>query len=191
MRKRRRQKHQKKHTYTNLLLVAVGIGFAVLLSRCEPFQEFLLNLNSFGYFGAFIAGMLFVSTFTAATGAIILLILAEKFIPIELGLIAGLGAVAGDLTIFHLVRDGLFDEIEDIYNRIGGRKLSHILHVRSFRWMLPVIGAMIIASPLPDEIGVSLLGISKMKVVRFAVLSYILNSIGIFIVISASLVIKP
>ena len=55
--------------------------------------------------------------------------------------------------------------------------------------MLPVIGAIIIASPLPDELGVSLMGMSQMKASRFILLSYILNSIGIFLVVSASLLI--
>lgn len=184
-------KTQKKYTYVNLLLVAAGILFALLLSRYEPFQTFLFSLGGYGYIGAFIAGMLFVSTFTVATSALILLILAEKLVPIEIGLIAGLGAVVGDLTIFHVVKDGLLDEVEDIYNRFGGKRVSRILHVKAFRWMLPVIGAIIIASPFPDELGISLMGISKMNTIRFAVLSFILNSLGIFLIVSASTIIKP
>ena len=191
MKKHRRIKPQKKHTYTNLTFAAAGIVFAILLSRYEPFQTFLFSLGGYGYIGAFIAGILFVSTFTVATAALILLILAEQLVPIELGLIAGLGAVVGDLTIFHVVKDGLFDEIEDIYNRFGGKRVSRILHVKAFRWMFPVIGAIIIASPFPDELGISLMGISKMSTLRFAIISFILNSLGIFLVISASTIIKP
>lgn len=189
--KKSRRKKPAGHKYTNLLLVGLGIIIAVFLSRSGAFHDFLLHLNGYGYLGAFAAGILFVSTFTAATGALILLILAEKFAPLELGLIAGLGAVAGDLTIFHLVKDGLLAEVSDVYNRLGGRKLTHILHLKAFRWTLPVIGAVIIASPLPDELGVALMGISKMSPVRFAILSYVLNAAGIFLVISASIFIKP
>ena len=54
-----------------------------------------------------------------------------------------------------------------------------------------MIGAIIIASPFPDEIGVSLMGISKMKTYQFILISFLLNAIGIFLVVSASLVIKP
>jgi len=57
-------------------------------------------------------------------------------------------------------------------------------------WTLPVIGAIIIASPFPDEIGVSLVGISKIKTYQFLLVSFILNAIGIFLVVSASAVIK-
>jgi hypothetical protein len=184
-------KPQKKHTYTNLLFASIGIVFAILLSRYESFQTFLFSLGDLGYIGAFIAGILFVSTFTAATGILILLVLAEKLVPLEIGLFAGLGAVVGDVTIFQFIKDGLLDEVEDIYHRLGGRKLSHILHVKAFRWTLPVLGALIIASPLPDELGIGLMGISKIGTLRFIILSFILNSIGIFLVVSASTFIKP
>ena len=181
----------KKHTYTNIVMVVIGVLIAIMLSKYEPFHAYILQFGTFGYFGAFVAGILFVSTFTAATSALVLLILAERLSPIELGLIAGLGAVIGDLTIFHIYKDGLFDEIYDIYGRFGGKRMSRILHVKAFRWMLPVIGAIIVASPFPDEIGISLLGLSKMSTSRFIVLSYVLNSIGIFLIVSASIFIKP
>lgn len=189
--KKKKQRIQKKHTYANILLVGGGIILAIILSQHEPFQIFLFSLGSYGYISAFIAGMLFVSTFTAATGILTLLVLAEKLVPLEIGLFAGLGAVVGDVTIFRFIKDGLLDEVESIYNRIGGRKLSHILHVKAFRWTLPVLGALIIASPLPDELGIGLMGISKISTFRFIILSFILNSIGIFLVVSASTFIKP
>ena len=47
----------------------------VFLSK--GFHSFLLHLGNFGYIGAFIAGILFVSTFTVATSALVLLVLAE------------------------------------------------------------------------------------------------------------------
>lgn len=191
MKKNRRIKPQKTHAYTNLAFTAVGVVFAILLSRYEPLQTFLFSLGDLGYVGAFIAGTLFVSTFTAATSILILLVLAEKLVPLEIGLFAGLGAIVGDLTIFHFIKDGLLDEVEDIYNRLGGKKLSHILHIKAFRWTLPVLGALIIASPLPDELGIGLMGISKISTVRFIILSFVLNSIGIFLVVSASIFIRP
>jgi hypothetical protein len=186
----------KRHTnhwkYKNLILVFLSIVLAVVLYRFEAFHSLLLHLGGFGYIGAFIAGVLFVWTFTAATSALILLILAETLSPIEIGLIAGLGAVIGDMLIFRLVKDGLANEIEDIYNHMDHKKhLKKLFHSKYFNWMLPVFGAVIIASPLPDEVGVSLMGISKMGTVKFAVLSYVLNSIRIFLIILASVFIKP
>lgn len=183
--------HWRSWKYKNLTIFFLSVIFALALTRFEDFHTFLLNLGSFGYLGAFAAGVLFVSTFTVATGAVILLILAETLSPWEIGLIAGLGAVAGDFTIFRFIKYGLNEELKLIYNHFKNDKLNHLLHTKYFRWSLPVIGALIIASPLPDEIGVSLLGISKMKTYQFLIISFILNAIGIFLVVSASLIIKP
>lgn len=178
--------------YKNILIFILSIIFAIILSRLELFHNFLLNLGSLGYIGAFVAGMLFVSTFTVSTGIILLLILAEKLSPVEIGIIAGMGGVISDFTIFRFIKNNLAYELEELYKHIDQKEhLRHVMHSKYFAWSLPVVGAFIIASPLPDEIGVSLLGISKMNNYKFIIISFLLNAIGIFLVISASLVIKP
>lgn len=178
--------------YKNLTILFFGVILAIILSRIESFHSFLLHLNGFGYIGAFVAGILFVSTFTVATSALVLLTLAEVLSPIEIALIAGLGAVVGDLLIFHLIKDDLFGEIKAIYFKIDHKNhLKKLFHSKYFCWMLPIIGAIIIASPLPDELGVSLMGLSKISTPKFIFISYILNSIGLFLIISASVIIQP
>ncbi|MDP2861006.1 MAG: hypothetical protein Q8N98_04850 [bacterium] len=182
-------KFRRGWKYKNLTLVALGLIAAFYLSRIEIFHEFLIHLGGAGFIGAFIAGILFVSTFTVATGALILFTLAEYLHPPEIAIIAGLGAVVGDLIIFRLIKDNLVSEIEDIYkNHLGGEHVSRLFHTKYFSWALPVIGAVIIASPFPDELGISLMGISKMGTYQFIFVSFILNAIGIFLVVSASLV---
>jgi hypothetical protein len=182
-------KHWK---YKNITFLLFSLVLAFFVLRNESLHSYLLHLGNFGYIGAFFAGILFVSTFTVATGAIILLVLAETLSPIEIGLIAGLGAVVGDLVIFRFVKDDLVREIKQIYNMFDrNHHMRKVFHTKYFSWTLPVAGAVIIASPLPDEIGVSLLGISKLKTYQFLLLSFVLNSIGIFLIVSASLVIKP
>lgn len=187
----RKVSYWRTYKYKNITLFFVGILFALFLSGSEAFHLFLLSLGNAGYIGAFVGGALFVSTFTVATGAVVLLELAETLSPIEIGIIAGLGGVVGDFTIFRFVRDGLSHELESIYNHVDGdHHFTKVLHSKYFSWTLPVIGALIIASPFPDEIGVSLMGISKMKTYRFLLLSFVLNATGIFLVISISSIIK-
>lgn len=177
--------------YKNLTFVFLGIVLALFLSRVEAFHNFLLSIGSWGYIGAFIAGILFVNTFTVATGAVVLFILSKQLWPIEIGLIAGLGAVVGNMIILRFVEKNLASELESIYNRIDQKHhFLKLLHSKYFHWSLPVIGALIIASPLPDELGVTLMGISKMKTYKFVLISFLLNSFGIFSIVSASLLIK-
>lgn len=178
--------------YKNLIFFLISFVFTLILFKQQAVHTFLLNLGSIGYLGAFIGGILFVSTFTFVTGALILMILAETLSPIEIGIIAGLGAVLGDFTIFRFVRSNLSNELEKVYNKIDNKHhLVKILHTKYFGWTLPIIGAIIIALPLPDEIGVSLMGISKMKLYQFLLISFVLNAVGIFLVVSAGLIIRP
>lgn len=182
----------KEYQYKNTTFLIISIILALLLSRYEPFHNFLLRLGDLGYIGAFFAGVLFVSTFTVAIGAVILLVLAESLSPVEIGIVAGLGAVLGDFIIFRFIKDNLAQEVQSLYDLIdGNHHIKRVFSSKYFSWTLPVIGAVIIATPLPDEIGVSLMGISKMKTYQFLIVSFILNAIGIFLVVSASAVIKP
>lgn len=171
--------------YKNLAVLFISIILAIVLSRFQPLYEFLSHLGSFGLLGAFLGGMLFVWIFTMPTGLLILLTLNETMPSFELSLIAAIGALVGDLTIFKFVKDNLLKEVEDIYNHFGGNHLTHILHSKYFHWTLPVVGALVIASPLPDEVGVSLMGISKMKTYKFMTISFILNFAGIYLVLLA------
>lgn len=184
-------KYWRSWKYKNLTFLLISLVFAFFLGRYEPFHQFLLNLDGLGYIGAFIAGVFFVSTFGVATGAVTLLVLAESLNIFLLGIIAGAGAVLGDFLLFRFVKDRLLDEIGPIYENLGGDHLNKILHTKHFRWMFPVIGAIIIASPLPDELGVSIMGIAKMKNKTFLLLSFILNALGIILVLSASRFLKP
>ena len=176
--------------YKHITFCFISIIVVTLLSRLEIFYQTLIRLGEFGYIGAFFAGILFVSTYTVSIGALILLILAKSLNPWEIAILAGLGAVLGDYTIFSIIKDELVDELADIYQKFGGKHLTHLLHTRYFSWSLPVIGALIIASPLPDELGVGLMGIARMKTYKFLILSFILNSIGIFLIVSASVLVS-
>ena len=43
-------------------------------------------------------------------------------------------------------------------------------------------GGLILASPLPDELGVAVLGFSKMRLKYFALLSFVFNFLGIAVI---------
>lgn len=171
----------------------MGLIIALIFSQSPLLKElsfdFAQDKGTLGYLGALIAGGMFVSTFTIATGAIILMTLAKTLSPIELIIFAALGAVISDFLIFYFVKDEVEEEITPIYEKITGSHLKKILHTKYFGWTLPVIGALIIISPLPDELGVSLLGISEIKTGKFLLISGVSHTIGMFLLVSASLVI--
>ena len=179
--------HNHHHTkYRNIILFVVGFIIAILLLRTEGFKIFIQSLGKLGYLGAFIAGLLFVSTFTIAAGSVILATLSQT-LPIPLVILAaGVGAVIGDLLIFRFIKDNVAEEILPIYNELVNKShIKKILHTKYFSWTLPVMGTLIIASPLPDELGVSLLGLSQIRLARFLIVSWVSHTIGMSIMVGA------
>jgi hypothetical protein len=179
--------HKKHWSYRNIIFTVLSIALAIFLFKSPVFQNAVSHLGNFGYVGAFIAGMLFTSTFTIAAGAVILLTLATKLPLIALIALAAVGAVVGDMIIFRFVKDTLTEDIELIYDEVDPRHhFKKVLHTKYFSWTLPVLGAIIIATPLPDEIGVSLMGISKMNNKEFIAVSILLHTFGITSIILVS-----
>lgn len=166
---------------TTLFLASLIVFF--LLARTPQVDTFIRSVGSLGYLGAFIAGFFFVSTYTALPAGFVLFELAKYLEPLEIAIIAALGSMLGDYLIFRFIRDRVTKEIKPYLARLGGRKVRQLFRTPYFAWLLPLSGALIIASPLPDELGVSLIGASKMKHTHFLVVSYLLNAIGILLVV--------
>jgi membrane protein YqaA with SNARE-associated domain len=150
----------------------------------------LSQIHNLGYVSAFIGGILFVFTFTVALGGIILFNLADTHSVIGIALVGGLGSMVGDLLIFRFINDGLTDELKPLYHRLGGEKITVMFQSIYLRWTLPVIGALIVMSPFPDELGIALMGVSKMKTSHFIVISYVLDVIGLFVLLDGILLFK-
>jgi len=169
--------------YPKLLLLILTFVIAYLFLTSQAFEPLKKIMLSLGYIGAFLGGIFFVYGFTAAPATAALLILAKQQSIFFSGIIAGVGALFGDLIIFKLLRSTFSDEIECLKREktmmLLYRKTPDFLK----KYLLPVFGGIIIASPLPDEIGVTLLAISKISTRTFIELSYLLNTAGIFIIL--------
>jgi len=175
----------RKYKYKNLTLFALSIIYAFILFQFKVFHDALLSFSEFEYLSTYLAGIFYVSTFTMPTGIVMLLILSEKLHPLTISLLAGLGTVTGDLLIFHAVKNHISKELMPLYYYFGGKHLNVLLRTKYFRWTLPLLFTLLLISPFPDELTVSIIGLSKMKTSKFLLISYIFNSIGIFLILAA------
>jgi hypothetical protein len=173
-----------KWRYKNTFLLFVSLTLFFYFADSYFVKGIISGVGELGYLGAFLTGIFFVSTFTVAPASIVLFYLAKELDPYQIALLAGAGAVIGDYIIFLFLKDKVFEEVRPVFMKLGGSRLSKLISTPYFAWFAPVIGALIIASPLPDEIGIGLLGISQLKNWQFIVLSFVLNSLGIFIIIT-------
>lgn len=175
--------------YPNLVIFFSIVFMTILFFYNGALQGWIEELEGLGYVGVILAGMFFVSTFTVLPAAAVLTFLSKDLDVAAMSLFAGLGAMIGDYLIFRFVKDDLAKELKLIFRQVGGNnifKFHRIIHTKYFAWLGPVIGALIIASPLPDELGVGLLGIYQVENKKFILLSYIMNTIGIFLLLSVA-----
>lgn len=176
------------YRYPNLTLFSLILVLTYFLYHSGFFDRLASGLDSLGYFGVLLVGMFFVSTFTVAPATAILFLMLRRYSVAEIAFVGGIGSVIGDYIIFRFIKDDLADELKDIFRRVSGDyflKFHWIVHTRYFGWLGPVIGALIIASPFPDELGIGLLGIYKMSDRKFVLLSWVLDTIGIFLLLGA------
>ena len=171
-----------RYRYTISLIVSIMV--VALWASTESFSDAVQIIERLGYIGYFGVGMMFVSTFTVTPAAVVLFRLAESMHILPLALIAGMGAVCGDLLLYNYLRDKVFVELKPFFGFIGRSSLGRLFQSRHLAWSLPVLGAIIIASPLPDELGIALLGGSKFNRWQFIALSYVLNTAGIVVILT-------
>lgn len=165
-----------------MLLVLSIIVFLLLMDT--PVVHLLIRqIGQYGYLGSFITGIFIVSTFTIAPASVVLFHLAQDYNPYLIALSAGAGSVIGDLLIFRFFKDRIFSEFSPLVDRLKKQHVFELFKGPHFGWLAPVIGALIIASPLPDEIGVGLMGLGKVKEWQFIILTFVLNTFGIFMLV--------
>ncbi|MEX2006635.1 MAG: hypothetical protein WD877_00440 [Candidatus Saccharimonadales bacterium] len=179
-------KRWNKWRLKNTFLLAVGLVVFLMLVAIPQVESFIKSLGALGLLGAFLIGFFFVLTYTAVPAAFVLFELAKYNAPLEIALIAAAGSMLGDYFIFRFLRDKVISELKPYLARIGTPKIQHLFKTPYFAWLLPVSGALIIMSPGPDEIGVGLIGSSKISNTRFLLLSYSLNAVGILLIVLAA-----
>lgn len=174
-------KHRKSF-YQDLIIIIFSFCLAVFLVRTDALIRILTSSSQWEQFGSFIAGLFFTSIFTAAPSIVTLGEIAEVHPVLFTAFYGGLGAVIGDMIIFRFVKDRLTDDLVYLVKHNSrGRRLKELFRLKYFRWLTLLVGGLIIASPLPDELGIALLGFSKMKTSLFILLSFAFNFIGIYI----------
>jgi hypothetical protein len=171
--------YEYKHTTSALLLI---IAFVLLLDTAIV-QTLLDNILALGYLGMILSGILFVSFFTAAPAVVLLVEFGSQYNPVVVAIVAGFGAMLGDWLILRTVEDKIGKELLPLAKKLKLMQFINLLHKKSFAGITQTIGALIIASPLPDEAGLALLGLSHISTKKLLFVTYVLNTVGILIIV--------
>lgn len=151
----------------------------VLLIDTALVTAILVWFSNAGYLGALLGGFMLVSSFTAAPGAVLLLSIANNVnIPLAI-LIAAIGSSFGDWLILNVINDRIGLEMKPLLRRLRIMPAIHRLRTGKFKWTVVMTGALITMLPMPDEFGVALMGISNFKRRYILLICFILNILGL------------
>ena len=192
-------------------IVFISTYFLFCNSNYDSFQSVFASM---GYIQTYFAGFLYVFGFTAAPATALLGSLPEDLNVLLAGLIGGLGALTGDVLLFFFIRSFFTNEIRQLFedatfkikmlvkgitrdikkvtqNRFIkicyplNKKMSYSCN----RYLFPIVGGLIIASPLPTELGVTMMASSKkISLKTFACIAFLLQTLAIvFLIIYSKL----
>ena len=183
------EKRKRQRLWRDAAIVAVSVLCAWAIAESPIIDRFIFSLDGFYVLNSFVVGLFFTSVFTTAPAIVFITKLAHIYPPYALALVGGLGALIGDFIIFNFIKGHISEDVSYLFSKSMSRRMRHIFEYRFVRWSMAFLGALVSASPLPDELGLTLMGLSKISVTRFALISYTFNTIGIFVIASIARVV--
>jgi uncharacterized membrane protein YdjX (TVP38/TMEM64 family) len=202
-----RQLNRVRWKYRNLLYLAVALVVTYMIATTDSFDAVVSELRSLEYLGIAISGMLYAFSVTTLPATAIFYKLGYSFNPLVIAAVGALGCVVSDYLIFRFVKNNLMDELRTLTDEVGSRvffrdslfykifPFSNLLMSKEFRvamfkvsrsnaWRnaMVVLGSAVIMLPIPDEIGIAILGAVDFRTKYFLLMSYCLNFAGIFMI---------
>src|SRR3989337_3247609 len=177
----------KRKFLKHFLIIALSVAVAIYI-QISAVADILVSYFSSIYFvpAAFLVGFLFSITFTAAISTSVFILLAETtHNPFLIALIGGLGSLAANSIIYKFFKEEIIDDIQFIEKRYARRIAHKIIHSKTVIGLTPYVAALLLASPLPDELGILILVGANFKYTRFFLFSFAFHTIGILIIILA------
>lgn len=153
-------------------------GVSFMISFFEPVP----------WLAAFLAGIGFSSLFTTAPATVALGSLGATYGPWYVAVCGGAGALVGDLVILKVMKVAASTATRPVARIAPSprflqlRRLRRALSHGPLKVLLWLVGGAIIASPLPDELGLAVLGLSKVSLRFLIPISYTFNTIGIALI---------
>lgn len=175
--------------YPKLFLFTLCIILSYIFFKNSAISGLILGLNRLSYLGIFISGIFLVFGFFAPFSVGFFIVANPENILLA-SFIGGTGAMIGDMLIFKTIKFSFMDEFE----KIKKTELAKIIRKISYKnkyilirhYLLYLFAGIIIATPLPDEIGISMLaGLTTIKPKILAGVSFIIHTIAIFLILLA------
>lgn len=194
MTKRKRRYHFKhswlarwwrRYEYKHTTFALVAISLFVIGIDTALVQSGLSFVEELGILGLVIAGMLFTSFFTTAPALVMLVGFAKIYDPLTITFYAAIGSAIGDWIILKVFEEKVGYELMPLVKKFQLGSFLRTIRRKKNREKTTLLGMLAIASPLPDEIGIGLLGVSHLPIISLLIITFLLNAAGILLLVLA------
>lgn len=177
--------------YPKLILFILSILLAYYIFNRPEISNFIYYLGKISYLGIFIAGIFLAFGFSAPF-AVGFLITSQPENLILAVILGGLGAMTGDMIIFKSIKFSFMNEFKELKKEKVIKKIKRLVSQNTpliiKHYFLYIFAGFMIATPLPDEVGVSMLaGLTTINPKKLALISFILHSIAVFLILYFSI----
>ncbi|HWO07398.1 MAG TPA: hypothetical protein VNM40_02330 [Candidatus Paceibacterota bacterium] len=164
----------------NLFLIGLSMYAAYGMMYSGVVSRWIDGANEYAMLGSFVAGMFFTSLFTLAPAIVALAELSQST-PWHLVVVPGaLGSVVGDLLLFLFLRDVVITSVSEIISGPWHRRWKVLIRRPFLQWIIPATGLLLYTLPfVPDEVGLSLMGLSNLRITLLIPLTFAVNIVSI------------
>jgi hypothetical protein len=167
-------------------LLFASIAATVVLIRTDVIGQILVHAQEYDTLASFVSGFFF-SSGIATPPAMVALAESAVYVPIwQLCIVGAIGSVVGDLVLFRFMRSRLLEYVLDVSLHPGVRRFGRRIAAGPLWWLGPIVGAIVIASPLPDELGLIMMGLSSIRLWQFVSLAFFANVAGIYAIVAVA-----
>jgi hypothetical protein len=164
-------------------IVVASVLVALAIVESGIIIKMIALAQGFQIMGSFISGLFFTSAFTTAPAIVALGEIARVSPIVAVAFFGALGAVVGDLIIFTFIRGRVATHVTNLIRmKKSGLKTTLSHHAAFYKWFTFFVGGVILASPLPDELGIGLMGFTNVSMRIFVPVSFAFNFAGIALI---------
>ncbi len=182
IKKRYRYKYPKLLVF--MITIIIAITFFYEWMHSSIIHNFLLSL---WYGGTFLWWLFYSYGFTSSSATAVLLIISKNISLILAIFTAGIWALISDILLLKFAKNHLLQELTMLKEEPFVMKFRAFLKRifwAPYTYIMPVAAGILIMTPLPTEIGITILASRKNLSMRnFMIMAYILHTIGITIIL--------
>lgn len=181
---------RSKRALHDLVLILLSVGIAVLLFEHDAIGLLPKDSPLLTYIWSVIVGIFFTSILTIAPASVAFAELAPHGTIWGIAACGALGAMVGDILILSFLKDHVAADVQHYVSFPRKQRFKRIFKHRFTRWVLAFVGALIIASPLPDELGLAMMGLSRVSLAVLGPVSFVMNFIGVYGIVWLALILQ-